>query len=274
MSKVKKTIIACVIFALLLIGTLYGLTIYSASLPTPGDLSYLDEEPETEEGTKYPVLTEETYFGSNWAEYIDDPEGYYLPILKKADSKYIWLDPEDGIWGVSKNKLQKNMIKAVEEEGAELYLTDVDHIMTMIECVTKNFTEGYNQSMYKGKAIGWKFGWDTLIDAFGNVFPEDEVLSDANHNANVLKEKGLTLKMKNIEVEKVLCSNNYVYYNDIILQVGADVTCKEKSEVFEGLDWIPEVGETRHITFVYYCYQDKQMGGRIYPKNIHALYEE
>ena len=66
----------------------------------------------------------------------------------------------------------------------------------------------------------------------------------------------------------------YSQYNWFVMQVGADVKCQAKSEVFEELDWIPEKGETEHITFFYLCYTDRNGGDGLYPVNIVAIPEE
>ena len=279
MSKKKKIIVSVVVFAVILAAVSFGLTLYAEMTPNTVDgISYLDEE-EREEGTAYPVLEEKKSFGNAGYGAIDDAHGYYIPALEKADSKYIWIDESGEIFGVPKKTLQYNMMKADEkysaEDGSTQRLSDVNKIMSSAEVVTYNFTEGYRDCRYKGKTAYYKYSnGGKYMEALGTVLPKDEEFSDASHNSNPLAERGLKLKMENIEVKKVLSSENYVADFKVVVQVSADVTCKKKSEVFDELDWIPEVGETKRINFVYYFGIDNRDGGCTFPKNIIATPEQ
>lgn len=273
MKKLKNFIIFIVGFAVVCAVAIFGAVLYVELTPTDGPIDMLGEE--SAEETKYPVLKETTLFAELEPGYIDELEEYVIPALEKADSKYLWLDSNWQLLGVSEegfNELLAEVQKDVSPNDAMPYF--VNQYDSMAANVTHNFTKGYNDITYKFQTCFFKFGgYQKLIVAFGDVFPIEECLSDAEHNENPLKLKGLDLDMKNIEVEKILCGPSYAEMNLIIIQVGADVKCKKRSEEFADLEWIPEKGTTDHIKFVYLCYTDRVFGGRLHPHDIVAINE-
>lgn len=277
MQKLKNFLIGLLIFVVTAGILLYGTTLYVQYTAEPGNgLPVLGSKAEGEENTKYPVLTETTYFGQVTAPYIDEMEEYIIPALEMADSKYIWIDEDSVVEGVSKETLEARIQETIGDNYSDQAMPRfVDKYIQMVEGTTHLFTDGYNGGItYKGEYFAYKFGGaEKLITAFGNVFPIDECLSDEFHNDNPLKEKGLDLDVKNIEVEKLMFGPLYMQpeFNWFVAQVGADVKCQKKSEVFEALEWIPDKGETEHITFVYLCYARRGTNGVLGPYDIVAI---
>ncbi len=266
MGKVKKAFLFIIGLMLATAAVCYGLMMYTEAQPSD-ELDYFDSK--IDEDSVYKVYTKTKHIGNAYGDTISREfcEEYIIP----ADSKYIWLSGEK-MMALSGAKLQSKIIESAERQGIPIY-EDLNGFMCDLENCVYNFTAGYNQSFYKLKAAYWKY-YDSAISAFDGVFPEFESLSDEYHNTNPLALKGLNLKVKNIEIEKVFASDSLISESLIAAQVGADVTCKKKSENFDCLEWLPEKGETRHITFVYYCWTDDQLGGRQSPYEIFVLSSE
>ncbi len=262
MGKIKKAFLFIIGLSLASAAVCYGLMMYTEAQPSD-DLNYFDSK--YDEDSVYKVYTKTTHIGNAYGDTTSKEfcEEYILP----ADSKYIWLN-EEKIMAVSGAKLQSKIVTSANEQGIGIY-EDLGGFMDDVENVVYNFTEGYNDSFYKLKAASWKYG-NSLISAFDGVFPEFERLGDEYHNSNPLALKGLKLKAKNIEVEKVFSSDYLISDGLIAAQVSADMTCKKRSEAFDCLDWLPEKGETRHITFIYYFWTDNLVGGRLYPHEIYV----
>ncbi len=266
MGKIKKAFLFIIGLSLASAAVCYGLMMYTETQPSD-DLNYFDSK--YDEDSVYKVYTKTTHIGNAYGDTTSKEfcEEYILP----ADSKYIWLS-EEKIMAVSGASLQSKIIESASRQEVPTY-DDLNKFMCDLENCIYNFTEGYNDSFYKLKVASWKY-YDSAISAFDGVFPEFESLSDEYHNSNPLALKGLSLKVKNIEVEKVFSSDYLISDSLIAAQVSADMTCKKRSEAFDCLDWLPEKGETRHITFIYYCWTDDQVGGRQSPYEIYVLGSE
>lgn len=262
MKRAKKAIIAIIILTIASLAVAYALMMYTKAQPSDGLPSF---DTEVDEDSKYKVYNETTHIGNAYGDASSKEfwEEYILP----ADSKYIWLS-EEKIMAVSGASLQSKIIESASRQEVPTY-DDLNKFMCDLENCIYNFTEGYNQSFYKLKGAIWKY-YDSEISAFDGVFAEFESLSDEYHNTNPLALKGLSLKVKNIEIEKVFSSDYLIADSLIAAQVSADMTCKKRSEAFDCLDWLPEKGETRHITFIYYCWTDDQVGGRQSPYEIYV----
>lgn len=261
MKALKNFVVFILIFALITALMIFGLTFYVKM--TENDV------PEVEEGE----LEEVTLLANIRPGHLDDLEGYVIPALEEADGKYLWLDEDWKIYGMSKEALQEKFIEGYHYEGkANPMSRHLGVYLTMTKMAFENFTDGYNTCTYDYTYYGFKFGeTGRLIKAFGDVFPVDECLSDQYHNDNPLKEKGLNLDMQNVEVEKIMFCPMISQYNYFIVQVGADVKCQKRSEAFDGLDWIPEEGETEHVTFTALCFSYNFGFDGIYPVDIVAV---
>lgn len=256
MGKVKKAFLFIIGLALATTAVCYGLMLYTEA-QSGGGLNSFDSK--IDEDSVYKVYTKTTHIG----------DAYEDNDLLCADSKYIWFEGETKMMAVSGATLQSKIIESAEEQGVDIY-KNLGGFIKDVENVVYHFTSGYNRSIYKFDIANWKYG-TSEISAFDGVFPEHENLGDEYHNSNPLAHKGLDLKMKNIKVEKVISGNEFVAYRVIAAQVSADVTCKKRSADFDCLDWLPEEGETRHVTFMYSFLTRQSGGSGLYPIEIIVL---
>ena len=185
---------------------------------------------------------------------------YYIPLIQEIDAKYIWLEDEK-IYGTSRysleNKIEKRIKEGVEEFNGKPVRDQIDNNISSLSQIEKavEFAIGnLTNDVYGNQENNWGFsaGNETNMDFLEGLFPKKKITQGYYfmNKTNPIRQKGLYLKVDNIDIEKYIYSNNRIQFFNSLYQVKCDVKTISKTKRFDKYDWIPEENETNTVTLM------------------------
>lgn len=273
MSKAKKNFLIFLGFIVLLAAVCGGLVYYSSTVPTEEEALLLEKQ-QSHDFEKYKKYkeTKTFYIGLDKKTNSDKPGyefsyDYIKPVIENIDSSYIWAEYYEPIsYAVSKKTLKKNI------DEYETEINELDDAIRSCKFLITNMTGKAKSTEYKAltgkKPIYWSYSRGPIVEATWRtmsafkevVTPEEyEIQGSAVMKDNILREKGLRLNVENPEVEKVMCIDWFVDYEMYYMMISADVTPEKKPDEFNKVSWLPDVGETKRVTFVIMTMSDKYL---------------